>query len=648
MNRLKFLSFFAFVFLVLSESEGVTVIIDPSVKYQRFEGWGSSLCWWANNTGRWSAANRARLVGAIVNPDTGLGYNIFRYNIGGGDRPGHNHLTKGNGGAAIPGFKPTENGPYDWSADSCQRNILLEIAAQGKDLIFEAFSNSPPWWMTKSGCAAGSSDGSDNLKSDYFDDFADYLTEVVKHYKETYNILFRTVEPFNEPSAGWWNSNGTQEGCGFKNNQSLMIVELGKALAAKNLFPATTVSASDETSIEQALKTLNAYSQSALDYISQINTHSYSGYNFRTQLAQAAASKGKRLWQSETGPLHKDDNSNIALWMADVIIRDLREMKAEAWLDWQICDPSGNWMTINADLTNQRFTYTSRFYMHSAFSRFIRPGSQIIASNNDNTVAALVPSTGSLVVVIRNGTGSSVDYTFDLSKFSELGETVKIHRFSLPGSLTSLPDIPVSGKSFSISVPGQTVTTCVIPGVIPAECDPPVLTPYAKVNNDPWQETDEVTVDEGDSLILGPQPLTGDWTWSGPQNFSSNSREVKFENIRPGQAGNYKALYTNSYGCTSSVIIKVNIIPVVSLVNQFQKFTFRPVGVKGSIITVNGSENRPIFLELYNLRGSVIYRKKVLKPSSIPVSSIAGRGSYIVKAMGNSGEVLYISRINGI
>ena len=85
---------------------------------------------------------------------------------------------------------------------------------------------------------------------------------------------------------------------------------------------------------------------------------------------------------------------------------------------------------------------------------------------------------------------------------------------------------------------------------------------------------------------------------------------MKFENIRPGQAVNYKALYTNSYGCTSSVIIKVNIIPVVSLVNQFQKFTFRPVGVKGSIITVNGSENRPIFLELYNLRGSVIIEKK--------------------------------------
>ena len=118
MKQLKLISFMAVAFLALSEAEGATVIIDPSVKYQRFEGWGSSLCWWANNTGRWSAANRARLVGAIVNPDTGLGYNIFRYNIGGGDRPGHNHLTKGNGGAAIPGFKPTENGPYDWRPTS--------------------------------------------------------------------------------------------------------------------------------------------------------------------------------------------------------------------------------------------------------------------------------------------------------------------------------------------------------------------------------------------------------------------------------------------------------------------------------------------------------------------------------------------------
>ena len=79
------------------------VVVDPGKKYQLFEGWGTSLCWWAELAGGWDKANYTKLLGAVADPDTGLGYNIFRYNIGGGDQPGHNHLTKGDGGAAVPG-----------------------------------------------------------------------------------------------------------------------------------------------------------------------------------------------------------------------------------------------------------------------------------------------------------------------------------------------------------------------------------------------------------------------------------------------------------------------------------------------------------------------------------------------------------------
>ena len=58
------------------------VVVDPGKKYQVFEGWGTSLCWWAVKAGAWSEANRSKLLGAIADPDTGLGYTIFRYNIG--------------------------------------------------------------------------------------------------------------------------------------------------------------------------------------------------------------------------------------------------------------------------------------------------------------------------------------------------------------------------------------------------------------------------------------------------------------------------------------------------------------------------------------------------------------------------------------
>ena len=534
------------------------VVVDPGKKYQVFEGWGTSLCWWAVKAGAWSETNRSSLIGAIADPDTGLGYTIFRYNIGGGDQPGHNHLTKGDGGGKVPGYKPTEKGDYDWTADPYQRAIALELAKRVKDPIFEAFSNSPPWWMTKSGCVSGSSDGSDNLKEDYFDDFADYLSEVALHFKTEWGLTFRTVEPFNEPSAGWWKSNGGQEGCGFKNNQSKMIVELGKALKKKGLFPETSVSAADETSIKQAHDQLGNYTAEALSYLGQVNTHSYSDGSYRKQLFNRAFGLNKRLWQSETGPLSKSGDEHIALWMANVIIQDLRDMHAEAWIDWQIGDPAENWRSLALNHSKQTFTPNARYYMHAAFSRYIRPGSRIIDSDNGNTLAALRPD-GALVLIVRNSGSSDVKYSFDLGEFVKIGTSAKVVRFELPGSLKAQDDIAVSGKALSMTAKANTITTMVIDGAEGGACKPDSIIPYVKIHsNSGWDETTDVKLNKGDSLVIGPHPWEGGrWVWTGPKDFGSTSREIRFKNMDGTMSGYYKAVHTNASGCEGSVTFKV-------------------------------------------------------------------------------------------
>ncbi|QQS05891.1 MAG: hypothetical protein IPK50_03130 [Fibrobacterota bacterium] len=458
-------------------AHAATVAVDPSIKHQQFEGWGTSLCWWAVLAGKWSEANRNRLIDAIVDPDTGLGYNCFRYNIGGGDRSDHTHLAEGR---AVPGFKRTETGAYDWTADPYQRNILLGIAARGKDPIFEAFSNSPPWWMTISGCVSGNTNGADNLKADKFGAFAEYLADVAKHYKDVHKITFRTIEPFNEPSAGWWKPEGGQEGCGFKSNQAKMVKELGRQLVSKGLSPQTQVSAGDETSLEQAVTQLKGYDDSAFSYMSQINAHTYSGWTARSRLDSLAKARRKLLWQSETGPLNKGtDATDITMWMSNVILQDLRKMKPNAWLDWQVGDPVGDWITIKLDHAKQTFTYAPRFYMHAAFSRFIRPGSRIIESSDTNSVAALTPA-GDLVVVFCNPDAAAASVTIDLSKFAALPATARMHRFSLPASLKRQADVVIDAKKITFSSPGQTLTTIVVPvGISAISPAPPSLAPSA-------------------------------------------------------------------------------------------------------------------------------------------------------------------------
>jgi O-glycosyl hydrolase len=441
----------------------ITITVDPAVQYQTFEGWGTSLCWWAVTAGGWSDTNRKQLVGAIVDPDTGLGYTCFRYNIGGGDNPAHTHLK---GERAVPGFKATAAGNYDWNADKNQRAILLDIAAREKSCIFEAFSNSPPWWMTLSGCASGNTNGADNLKPENFTAFADYLTDIVKYYKEQHGIHFRTIEPFNEPSSGYWKINGGQEGCGFKSRQAEMIRTLGRKLVEKNLFPGVMVSAADETSLAQTVTGIRSYDDSAFYYLSQINSHSYDGWSSRRMVDSLARMHKKNLWQSESGPLSKKDQSDITMWMSHVIIQDLRVLKANAWIDWQVGDPSANWRSIEMRDTDQKFTYTKRFYMHAAFSRFIRPGSHIIYSSDTNSVAAMVPSTGKLAVVLRNDATTQKEYAITLTQKNIAGDTALVYRFSLPGSLKKLDDAAVADGKLTLTAPGQTITTVLfsVPG----------------------------------------------------------------------------------------------------------------------------------------------------------------------------------------
>ncbi len=446
------------------------ITIDPANTCQFFEGWGTSLCWWANTEGSGSAAYRDRIADVLMDPDSGLGYNIFRYNIGGGDQPGHNHMRTGG---AVPGYKPSETGAYDWTADQNQRNIVAALAAKGaekkQEIIWEAFSNSPPWWMTISGCAAGNVSGADNLKTNYFDDFADYLSEVVKHFRDSWGITFRTIEPFNEPSAGWWTINNNQEGCGFRAEQPRMVRELGKSLTLKGLFSTCKVSAADENAVDQAVNGLAVYDDSAFSYMSQINTHTYYGRspaNF-ANLAAVAASRRKILWQSETGPLAGTGGQDITMLMSQYIIEDIRLLKASAWIDWQSYG-SGNWGTFQVDRNSLALMPAKRYCMQAAFSRFIRPGSQIIESNDSNTIAALVPRTGNLIIIIRNGGTAGINYTCDLSRFTRMGSSAQVYRFlvSQYQTLSRLPDAAISNKQFSVTCPAQSITTCAVPGVI--------------------------------------------------------------------------------------------------------------------------------------------------------------------------------------
>ena len=107
---------------------------------------------WANFVGGLPEVDMDYVVDLIFDQRKGLGFNIARYNIGGGADLKFD--TNMRPFADLPGFKADENAEYDWSADERQRKVLLGAKLRGANL-FEAFNNSPPPWMTRSGSVTG-------------------------------------------------------------------------------------------------------------------------------------------------------------------------------------------------------------------------------------------------------------------------------------------------------------------------------------------------------------------------------------------------------------------------------------------------------------------------------------------------------------
>ncbi len=446
-------------------------MVSPQVVRQHFDGWGVSLCWWAGQCGKWSDQKIDEIVDWLVSP-TGLNYTHFRYNIGGGDDPQNrhcdqHHMGRGKGlRAEMEGFKDFSGDEYHWDRDAAQRKIMLKIREKRPDAVFEAFSNSCPYYMTYSGCVSGNVDGGkDNLKPEYYEEFAHYLVDVCKHYKDEYGIEFKTLEPFNESVTNFWYANGPQEGCHFDYQSQIKFVRvLEPILRASGLN--TVISASDETNVGLSVQGFKEYkSAGVLPLVGQWNTHTYQANNAdRSRLALLAHQADMPLWMSETGSGGSGIGGNLSL--AQRLIDDMRYIQPEAWIDWQYMEEANDqWCTIQGNFANQTYKKVKNYYVRQQCTRFIRHGYDIIASPCPQSLAAVNANRDTLVLVLLNEGAKNV-HDIDLSLFTELPDfnDVKAYRTSTNENLASTKNgISLNGNMLRVIMPAQSIVTLVIP-----------------------------------------------------------------------------------------------------------------------------------------------------------------------------------------
>jgi predicted alpha-1,6-mannanase (GH76 family) len=100
------------------------------------------------------------------------------------------------------------------------------------------------------------------------------------------------------------------------------------------------------------------------------------------------------------------------------------------------------------------------------------------------------------------------------------------------------------------------------------------ITFYSTTDINNWNQSNYAIVNQGDFLRLGPHPMdNSSWSWTGPNGFSANTREVDINNISEDKTGIYTAKFTNSLGCSSTkdfVIslascVKTPIVPTIKV-----------------------------------------------------------------------------------
>ena len=465
----KYLLSLILFFASVAKAATVSYTVDAGQVRQHWDGWGVSLCWWAGQCGKWDDEKIDEIIEWLVSPE-GLNYSHFRYNIGGGDDPENRHCTlhhmgKGKGlRAEMEGFKDFSGDQYHWERDSAQRKIMLKIREKRPDAVFEAFSNSAPYYMTWSGCVGGNADGGkDNLKPEFYEEFAHYLVDVCKHYKDVYGIEFKTLEPFNESATNYWYQGGSQEGCHFDYQSQIAFLRV-LAPVLKESGLSTIISASDETSVAHSVKAFEAYCKAGvLPLVGQWNTHTYQADNdLRDRLHQLTRQAAIPLWMSETGSGGRGLHGNLRL--AQRLIDDVRHLQPEVWCDWQYMEEWGDqWCTINGSFRNQTYAKVKNYYVRQQCSRFIKRGYDILATECPQTLAAINASRDTLILVLLNeGKDAVHNIAFDNFTVSQIDDC-KAYRTSANENMAVVEDgISIEGNTLSVALPRQSITTLVI------------------------------------------------------------------------------------------------------------------------------------------------------------------------------------------
>ena len=407
----------------LNAQDTTVYVIDKDIKYQEIDNFSASDAWRMDFVGKnWPSEKKEHIADLLFkhefdkdgNP-IGMALTNWRVNIGAGsyENRGNNEVTST--------WNRTEcfllpDGRYDFTKQAGQQWFMNAARERGvNDFLF--FTNSAPYFMTRTGSTLSGDNVCVNLQKDKFDDFARFLVSCVQHFTEGgYNIKY--VSPLNEPNVEW-HTNSWQEGTfATKADIYRMVAELDKAISEsgantkivipemgemKMLFEVDADERIPDDIIRSMFYDDGAYSVMQFKNLYNcIAAHDYwTAYppsllvDIRAQVRDSIAGNGRdtKFWASEYCILEKNEeitmppspvkSINLGLYVARLIHTNLAVANASAWQWWTA-------VSLNEDVPIQllpleassgesvkydgRVVTTKMFWATANYSFFVRPG----------------------------------------------------------------------------------------------------------------------------------------------------------------------------------------------------------------------------------------------------------------------------------
>lgn len=378
----------------------VDITINTECEKQVIDGFGTSACWWAQTTGGSQYADET--ARALYSKD-GLGLNIYRYNIGGGEKDNPNSRVRGN--RATESFyyynEATGEYEYDFTRDAAAQEMMDKCLSYGCIDTVVLFANSPHYSMTVSGSAAGGYETNvSNLPAENYEAYSDYFLTITEYFLSK-GIPVKYISPINEPQWSWGGDWVGQEGCHYEEDEVIALFKVfAKALKQRNL-PVKLMGPESGEVGDITVRFFDALTadDDIKDVLGTLAYHSYWSDDYTLRKIEFGKTVNKKYsdipvamteW-CELPCAHNINDFDSALLMARVISQDLGLSNANSWTAWvgvnnYGINENGEKISDGMLVANDEYTelYTAtRYYAMAHYSKYIPVGSVRVSAITD-------------------------------------------------------------------------------------------------------------------------------------------------------------------------------------------------------------------------------------------------------------------------